>query len=222
MSLLVNLFQGNGPLELTERNDPKKETGLSLTQSQTAQPTLYTVTTTDGTKIQILDTPGLADTRGIDQDNKHKAAINAAIKNHITTIDAVLIMANGSVERLGAATDYTLNIITSMFPYSIIGNIGFIFTNSDPLTCNFQMESLQKELRGSPRWLIQNPIALLKNYLKQVEAGAHERTLKQWGRNRERLQRNCRNTQRLAAVAGRTQDSTDQGNQRPIPEVAQH
>jgi ABC-type oligopeptide transport system ATPase subunit len=169
MSLLVNLFQGQGPLELSEKNDESKESGLSKSQSQTTKATLYTVTTSDGTKIKLLDTPGLADTCGIEVDNKHKAEINNAIKKYITSIDAVIILANGTVERLGAATEYTLSVITSMFPRSIIENIGFVFTNSDILTWNFKMDSLQPELRKSRYWLIQNPLALHKNYKKVEE-----------------------------------------------------
>ncbi|KAF8648183.1 hypothetical protein AX16_006322 [Volvariella volvacea WC 439] len=178
MSLLVNLFQGMGPLELSDKHDESKESGLDRQFSQTTKAMLYTVTAADGTKIRILDTPGLADTRGIEKDNEHKAEINRAIKEFVSSIDAVVIMANGTVVRLGAATDYTLNVITSMFPSSIIDNIGFIFTNSDVLTFNFKMDSLQLELRESKYWLIQNPLAIYKNYDSQVKAGASQQVLK--------------------------------------------
>ncbi|QRV92786.1 AIG1 domain-containing protein [Ceratobasidium sp. AG-Ba] len=164
MSLLVNLFRGHGPLELQEWHNKSAESGLSKHQSQTTTATFYTITTKSGLKIQLLDTPGLADTRGIDQDNKHKAEINGAIKEYVTSIDAVLIIANGTVPRLTAATNYTLSVITSMFPRSIIDNIGFIFTNSDLLTLNFDPESLPVELRESKRWLLQNPLAMIGKY----------------------------------------------------------
>jgi len=164
MSLLANLLRGNGPFELQDYHDTSKESGLSKTQSQTTKATLYEITAADGTKFHILDTPGLADTRGIEQDRIHKEEINNAIQEFVTSIDAVIIMANGTVERLTVVTDYTLNIICSMFPRTIIDNIGFIFTNCDPLTFNFDHESLQPELRESPFWVIQNPLAMLKNY----------------------------------------------------------
>ncbi|CUA68057.1 hypothetical protein RSOLAG22IIIB_07731 [Rhizoctonia solani] len=169
MSLLVNLFMGNGPYELEERNNAAKEAGGDKSQSQTNDATLYSVRSMDGTVIRILDTPGLADTRGIDQDEAHKAKINKAIQDYVTTIDSVLIMANGTVQRLGVATDYTLNVITAMFPHSIIDNIGFIFTHTDPLTFNFQKDSLQPELREAKHWLIQNPLAYYQAY-KRLQA----------------------------------------------------
>ncbi|QRV85029.1 hypothetical protein RhiJN_13045 [Ceratobasidium sp. AG-Ba] len=109
-------------------------------------------------------------TRGIEQDKIHKEEINHAIQKNITAIDAIVILANGTVERLGVATDYTFNTISSMFPYSIRENIGLILTNSDVLTTNFDPESLQPELRGSRRWMIQNPLALLKRYRQNINS----------------------------------------------------
>ncbi|KAJ1299955.1 hypothetical protein OPQ81_002623 [Rhizoctonia solani] len=183
MSLLVNLFQGYGPFELEDKNDVEKESGLEKQESQTTEATLYTVKAPDGTVIQILDTPGLADTRGIDQDNKHKAKINHAIQEFITTIDAVIIMANGTTERMPAATNYTLSTLTSMFPHSIINNIGFIFTHCKLLTKNLDMGALPEELRGARNWTLENPLAFNKNYQREMNAGGNEALLEE-GRQR--------------------------------------
>lgn len=172
MSLLVNLFKGKGAFELEDVHDESKESGLIKTQSQTTSATMYTITTSQDLKIRILDTPGLADTGGLEVDRRHKEEINTAIKECIETIDAVLILANGSVQRLGAATAYTLNTLALMFPHSIVENIGFIFTNSDPETLNFETEGLPEELRGCPFWVIQNPLALLNRYKKNSTRGA--------------------------------------------------
>ncbi|KAJ1304184.1 hypothetical protein OPQ81_008584 [Rhizoctonia solani] len=183
MSLLVNLFQGYGPFELEDENDVDKESGLGKQESQTTEATLYTVKSPDGSIIQILDTPGLADTRGIDQDNKHKAKINQAIQEFVTTIDAVIIMANGTTERMPAATNYTLSTLTSMFPHSIINNIGFIFTHCELLTKNLNMGALPEELRGARNWTLENPLAFNKNYQREKDAGGNEALLEE-GRQR--------------------------------------
>ncbi|KAG8691306.1 hypothetical protein FRC11_005053 [Ceratobasidium sp. 423] len=182
MSLLVNLFMGNGPYELEERNNPSMEAGGSKGGSQTNEATLYTVKANDGTVIRILDTPGLADTRGIQKDAEHKAKINKAIQDHVITLDAVIIMANGTVQRLGVATSYTLNVITAMFPYSIIENIGFVFTHTDLMTFNFQRDSLQPELQNAKYWLIQNPLAFYQSYKKLVEEGKTSEAVLRRGR----------------------------------------
>ncbi|KAG8738668.1 hypothetical protein FRC10_006615 [Ceratobasidium sp. 414] len=170
MSLLANLLHGHGAFELDHCHDVNKESKLSKTQSQTTTATLYNIVTSDGRRFNVLDTPGLADTRGIDQDKTHKAEINSAIQQHVQSIDAVIIMVNGTIQRLNVATDYALNVICSMFPRTIIANIGFMFTNSTPMTSNFDHEGLPPELRESQSWTIQNPLALLKNHQRLVAA----------------------------------------------------
>ncbi|CUA72114.1 hypothetical protein RSOLAG22IIIB_10094 [Rhizoctonia solani] len=158
MSLLVNLFLGNGPYELEEHNNAAKEAGGDKSRSQTNDATLYSVQSMDGAVIRILDTPGLADTRGIEQDKSHKDKINKAIQDYVTTIDSVIIMANSTVQRLGVATDYTLNVIT---PCS-------------PIRLSTTLDSLQPELRRAKHWLIQNPLAYYQAYkrLQAEDAGA--------------------------------------------------
>ncbi|CAE6443627.1 unnamed protein product [Rhizoctonia solani] len=187
MSLLINLFMGNGPYELEERHNAQRESGADKSQSQTNDATMYAVSSMDGTTIRILDTPGLADTRGIDQDEKHKAKINQAIQKEIKTLDAVIIMANGTVQRLGAATEYTLSVIASLFPHTIIDNIGFIFTHTDPLTFNFQKDSLQPELKDAQHWLIQNPLAYYQSYKRLKASNASERILSRGRRDLEQF-----------------------------------
>ncbi|CAE6518255.1 unnamed protein product [Rhizoctonia solani] len=166
MSLLLNLFEGNGPFELKEKHFVDAQSGLDRSQSQTTEARIYSFTTTDGVKVEILDTPGLADTRGIEEDKKHKERIYHAIQELVTEIDGVMIVANGTVERLTLATDYTLNILATLFPRSIVDNIGILFTNTDAggTGLNFQMHSLPSELRNVQYWCLNNPLSLYKNY----------------------------------------------------------
>ena len=46
-------------------------------------------------KVCILDTPGLADTRDIRQDELKKKSFTTQIKNLIDSVTAVLVPANG-------------------------------------------------------------------------------------------------------------------------------
>ena len=118
-------------------------------------------------KVRILDTPGLADTRGPQQDELHKKSIATQIKKHIGYITAVLILVNGTVPRLTVGTDYALSTLSAMFPQSLAYNIAFMFTNvMSPLHWNFCDETLPNALKNAPQFLINNPIALQKKYLK--------------------------------------------------------
>ncbi|CAE6461011.1 hypothetical protein ACGC1H_003103 [Rhizoctonia solani] len=184
MSLLLNLFEGSGPFELRDKHFIDAQSGLHRTQSQTTEARIYSFTTIHGAKVEILDTPGLADTRGIEEDKKHKERIYRAIQELITAIDGVMIVANGTVERLTVATDYTLNILATLFPRSILDNIGILFTNTDAggTGLNFQMQSLPSELRNVQHWCLNNPLSLYKNY-STLKAGSN------FVRNQESIQK---------------------------------
>ncbi|CAE6460996.1 unnamed protein product [Rhizoctonia solani] len=173
MSLLLNLLEGKGPFELEEKYFMDAQSGLDRTQSQTTEARLYSFTTEDNVKIQILDTPGLADTRGIQEDMKHKDRIYRAIQDLIKRIDGIMIVANGRIERLTAATDYTLNILATLFPRSIVKNIGIIYTNiaAGGAGLNFQKKSLPSQLQKAKHWFLDNPLSLHQNYLAQRAAG---------------------------------------------------
>ena len=115
----------------------------------------------------MLDTPGLADTRGLQKDKEHKQSITTAIRENIPEVTAVIILANGTNPRLGVATDYAITTLSSIFPQSLAQNIGILFTNvSNPLSWNFEVETLPDELRGAKSFLIDNPLAMQKKYLK--------------------------------------------------------
>ena len=109
----------------------------------------------------------MADTRGIGQDELHKKDINAKIKQHIDSVTAVLILANGTVPRLTVGTDYALSTLSAIFPKSLAENIAFVFTNvPEPLAWNFSMSSVPWVLQDAPTYLLDNPIALQKRYLE--------------------------------------------------------
>ncbi|CAE6467131.1 unnamed protein product [Rhizoctonia solani] len=170
MSLLRNLFLGRGPFELEDLHDKELDTGLAKSYSQTEKAKLYTFQIPNqGFTMRILDTPGLADSRGPEQDKKNQEEINNAIRKDLTTIDAVIIMSNGTTERLGPTTDYTLKVLMTLFPRSILENIGFIFTHVDSLSFNFQKDSLPPQLRKAQFWLIQNPLALLVKHNSMIQ-----------------------------------------------------
>ncbi|KAK2459485.1 hypothetical protein APHAL10511_008500 [Amanita phalloides] len=169
LSLLANIAVGHKPDEFMNFHDDSIEAGGGPRHSQTNMAKVYEFTSVNGIKVIILDTPGLADTRGLAQDEVHKASIASAIKGSITTVNAVIILANGTVPRLGVATDYALSTLSSIFPRTLADNIGILFTNvSSPLSWNFDQNSLPDVLRGKEdnQWLLDNPLAMWNKYVQ--------------------------------------------------------
>jgi len=109
----------------------------------------------------------LDDTRSIQQDGLHKWRVATQIKDHIDSIIAVLVLANGTIPRVTVGTDDALSTISTTFPKTLANNVSFIFTNVlSPLHWNFSSETIPHELRGAPQFVLNNPIALQRKYLK--------------------------------------------------------
>ena len=125
--------------------------------------------------------PGLADTRGIhvQQDVLHKmTSITTEIQNHFDAVNAILILAIGSVPRITVGMNYALTALSALFPKSMANNIGFLLSNvSDEMYLSFPDDAIPNDLKHVPKFLIDNPIALQKNYLRQLDRMS-ERTAK--------------------------------------------
>ncbi|EDR04932.1 uncharacterized protein LACBIDRAFT_330139 [Laccaria bicolor S238N-H82] len=171
LSLLVNVLAGRAPDEYDlEPYDVTNESGTGQMHSQTNAAKIYKFKSMNGVQVTVLDTPGLADTRGLEKDNEHKQSITTAIRDSIPEVTAVIILANGTNPRLGVATDYAITTLSSIFPRTLADNIGLLFTNiSSPLDWNFEVETLPVELQGVKTFLLDNPLARHKKFLKIKE-----------------------------------------------------
>ena len=108
----------------------------------------------------------MADTRSIQQSGPHKWSFSTQIKEHIESVTAVLVLANGAVPRVTVGTDYAFSTL-SMFPKSLAPKVSFVFTNVlRPPDRNFSLETVPCELRDAPQFLLNNPIALQRKFLK--------------------------------------------------------
>jgi hypothetical protein len=126
-------------------------------------------------KVRILDTPGFADRRHLQQNELHKQSIVTQIKKHLDPLTAVLVLVNGTVPRVTFGTDYAFSILSAIFPNAVASNVALLFTNvSSPICFNFPQHSLPEFLKDAPQFLLDNPIALQKKYLK-IKDGPNKR-----------------------------------------------
>ncbi|KIJ11930.1 hypothetical protein PAXINDRAFT_171543 [Paxillus involutus ATCC 200175] len=170
LSLIANILHGHSPMNYKTYNEEANEAGGSSKHSQTNDAKLYEFVSRNDITIRILDTPGLADTRGIAQDEMHKKSTIRVIQEKVTTVNAVIILANGTLPRLSVATDYALSTLCGIFPATLSNNIGFIFTNiSDSLNSNFDPYSIPDTLRQSRQFFLDNPVALDKKRLLEEQ-----------------------------------------------------
>jgi predicted GTPase len=160
MNFLANVCKLRDPSNYQTVHQKQNEAGGNKSQSQTQSPLIYNFEAPNLT-IKIMDTPGFADTRGLDMDEAHRKEITRVIKEQgIERLDAVLVLANGTFERLSTGMNLSLHTIGTMFPVSLVENTGFLYTNvTSELDRNVQLDSIPRELRNCESWTLQNPIA---------------------------------------------------------------
>lgn len=165
MSLLYNVLNQRAPDDFIPYHIGENEKGGSGIDSQTRDPVIYTICSPSGFQLTVLDTPGFNDTRGIAKDKVHEQNIVNKIKE-LNTIDGVFVVSNGTVARLGTGIEYTLSIISKIFPRSIVENFAILYTcTTRP---NAKPEALPEALRKSPKWAIDNPFAHHAKYVEDA------------------------------------------------------
>jgi len=109
----------------------------------------------------------LADARDLQQGALQKKSLAAQVKKHVDSVAAVLVLANGTVPRVNVGTDYALSTLSAIFPTAPFKNVAFVLTNtSDQLYQNFSKDILPEAFNHAPQYLLNNPIALQRKYLK--------------------------------------------------------
>ncbi|KAK3096473.1 hypothetical protein FSP39_000543 [Pinctada imbricata] len=107
--------------------------------SQTDWITVYSILPDEGSKLSyklnIIDTPGFGDTRGIERDNKIvqqiKGLFSADGRKGVMLIDAVCFMTKAPDARLTATQKYVFSSIAALFGKDIIKNICTLITFAD-------------------------------------------------------------------------------------------
>lgn len=106
------------------------ENGKSESGSQTRRPNIYRLRDKTTKKmIEIIDTPGLNDTRGQQYDDLHIKSIIHAIF-YIGGVDLICIVHNATDARLKPGTELAMKRLTSMFTSKCLGNFVVCLTNS--------------------------------------------------------------------------------------------
>ena len=68
---------------------------------------------------------------------------------------------------MNVSTTYALYTLSSIFPKPLASKIAFMFTNVlSPLHWNFSGDTIPEVLQDAPHFLLSNPLALQRKYLK--------------------------------------------------------
>lgn len=122
-----------------------------------------------GFDLTLIDTPGFADTRGIDHDTKHAQKIQSAIEA-CDSINCIVLVINGANARMTAQMRFVMAQVTAIMPKQILDQIVVVLTNvADPLDLNFNTgdltQFLGQSIPSSRVLMINNPYAKLTKLL---------------------------------------------------------
>ena len=101
----------------------------------------------NGTYFQVVDTPGLADTRGVTQDEANIANILNFCSN-MDYLDCIVIVVNGTQPRFDVCMKTVCQRFRGNLPNTVLNTISVAFTNCTPMTRTFPVEVLQANLLG--------------------------------------------------------------------------
>jgi len=158
-SSLINLFHF-WSLESTGKQprfeDAKKhsiiqadnETGGSQAGSQTLKPRQYQFKLCFQDQdyvFSLLDTPGMGDVKGLKQDDDNILAILKFVED-TPSVNAVILMLNGSNCRVSSRTLYILQRLYGLCPKTFEKNLYLIFSNTQ-LEPNFDLDCIKVPIR---------------------------------------------------------------------------
>lgn len=108
--------------------DSSTEKDGSCGQSATQEAAVYNVSI-GNTQVRLIDTPGIGDTRGIDQDNKNMADILRVLRTY-GDLHGILILLKPNAARLTVMFRFCIKQLLSQLHRSAADNIVFGFTNT--------------------------------------------------------------------------------------------
>ncbi|KAI0592753.1 hypothetical protein F4775DRAFT_83035 [Biscogniauxia sp. FL1348] len=106
----------------------KSEKDGSKGQSATQQTSVYAVDI-GNTRVRLIDTPGIGDTRGLDQDNENMADILRVLRTY-NNLHGILILLKPNAARLTVMFRFCIKQLLTHLHRNAAENIAFGFTNT--------------------------------------------------------------------------------------------
>lgn len=115
--------------------------------------------------VKIIDTPGMGDTRGNEQDEQNIDMILDQLCS-VDDLGGIVLVLNGTVSRVNASVVNVVNKLKSILPVDIFENCFYIlFTNTSSCGSNYNTDWLFPELEQKPKVLHKYIFASIDFYI---------------------------------------------------------
>ena len=116
--------------------------------------------------LDIIDTPGFADTRGEDQKKENVANIINKVKEELY-VNSVCLIISGTQVRLTSIMSEVITAIVSILPPDVLSNIIIVFTKTrDRFSLKFDPKVLKNFQLSVPKdfiFMLDNPYTRLQH-----------------------------------------------------------
>ncbi|KAL3068687.1 hypothetical protein niasHT_032103 [Heterodera trifolii] len=135
--------KGNRQIIEVQLGEESKDERLEAGESQTKWPNAYVITTKDGHKVRIIDTPGIGNTDGVNEDNINLDKTLSFIST-LPELHAVCILMRANWPLATPAFKYCIDGLFTYLHKNSTKNIVFVFTNASG--SNYGMGNTDKVL----------------------------------------------------------------------------
>ncbi|KAL3123990.1 hypothetical protein niasHT_003697 [Heterodera trifolii] len=135
--------KGNRQRIEVQLGEESKDERLEAGESQTKWPNAYVITTKDGHKVRIIDTPGIRNTDGVNEDNINLDKTLSFIST-LPELHAVCILMRANWPLATPAFKYCIDGLFTYLHKNTTKNIVFVFTNASG--SNYGMGNTDKVL----------------------------------------------------------------------------
>jgi energy-coupling factor transporter ATP-binding protein EcfA2 len=148
-------------------------------KAQTKEATEYMFKKKDGKRLCIIDTPGLNDTEGIEQDDKNlEVILNAAMS--APRLSGIVLVINGSSARVTHNIRNMMTKLKGSLPDTMMDNIIVVFTMCRKSTCNF---TELNQLGIDPRHIFYVNNTAFSSNPKEWEEEEHDTLSMEWNKS---------------------------------------
>jgi hypothetical protein len=163
IKLLKSLSQGKGPFDLETYDSTIPPTGRNSSASSNLAEA-HIIPSSNECPIKIINFPPFTGSSGIIQAHEAQACLKHAISNSVLSLDALIILIDGTLERPNPEVEYMLEALAIILPRSILDNTAFVFTNCEPLTQRLKIDNLPSVWSRPFNCTLDNPITCLESY----------------------------------------------------------
>ena len=140
--------------------------------------------------LSFIDTPGINDTAGMQNDIANLKKIVKAVTNE-ENVNGIILLINGTSSRLSMSIANFISVLKSFLPTTMIQNLTVVLTNCEEESCNFDVDKcLNKFFKVEKSYTMQNQLMRWDKKVEKLTKGSrfYTTSLSSWNSSIETIE----------------------------------